>query len=136
MNSNVIFTLGRGGAGKSEQLIACANNRPKETLFISLERLKDDLYHRGLNKSVMVVNTINDYLSSDEFINRYTTICIDNLEAISNEEYTLFIGKLEYLLNLNIHFNISSHLKNDYNYHPRLKDLSSILERMEKKYHE
>ena len=127
----VLFTLGRGGSGKSEQLIATANKRPNETLFVSIERGKEELYSkRKLNKSVDVVNSITQMFENEKF-KQYKTICIDNLESIDNDEYTTLLFKLDDILDQSIYLHISSHLKKDYKYHPRLNELSEILSKRE-----
>jgi len=80
---NYILLAGRPGSGKTELLIAYANQYPSTTLFYSEESDALRLQNRGLNTGVEVVNKKQFDL---ENINKFDTICIDYIQVF-NKDY-------------------------------------------------
>ena len=79
---NYILISGRPGSGKTELLIAYANQYPTTTLFYSEENDALTLQNRGLNTEVEVVNKKQFDL---EDINKFDTICIDYIQVFEHD---------------------------------------------------
>ncbi len=77
---NYILLAGHPGSGKTELLIAYANQYPSTTLYYSEESDTLTLQNRGLNTGVEVVNKKQFDL---ENINKFDTICIDYIQVFN-----------------------------------------------------
>lgn len=80
---NLILLAGRPASGKTEMMIAYANQFPKTTLVLSEEYNQQSLVQRGLNNIIKVT-------SQDEFykvnLENYKTLCIDYLELFDQNK--------------------------------------------------
>ena len=80
---NIILLAGRPASGKTEMMIAYANQFPKTTLVLSEEYNQQSLVQRGLNNIIKVT-------SQDEFykvnLENYKTLCIDYLELFDQNK--------------------------------------------------
>lgn len=74
---NIILLAGRPGSGKTDMMMAYANQYPGSTLIISEESTVLDLQERGLNSSVQVIR--QEHCQSVD-LTMYSTMCIDYLE--------------------------------------------------------
>ncbi|MGJ0336093.1 DnaB-like helicase C-terminal domain-containing protein [Aliarcobacter cryaerophilus] len=85
---NIILLAGRPASGKTEMMIAYANQFPKTTLVLSEEYNQQSLVQRGLNNIIKVT-------SQDEFyklnLENYKTLCIDYLELFDQNKITNII---------------------------------------------
>ena len=124
---NIILILGRPGNGKSEHLISYANEHKNETIFVSLERSTDELYNeRKLDTSIKVINSIENIYNA--LTNSHKSICIDNLEAIS--DFKEFENILLFSFKNDIRVHITSHLTKDFTYSPYAQKLAKFLEKL------
>ncbi|MGJ0335168.1 DnaB-like helicase C-terminal domain-containing protein [Aliarcobacter cryaerophilus] len=80
---NIILLAGRPASGKTEMMIAYANQFPNSTLVLSEEYNQQSLVQRGLNHIIKVT-------SQDEFykvnLENYKTLCIDYLELFDQNK--------------------------------------------------
>ena len=80
---NIILLAGRPASGKTEMMIAYANQFPNSTLVLSEEYNPQSLVQRGLNHIIKVI-------SQDEFykvnLENYKTLCIDYLELFDQNK--------------------------------------------------
>ena len=90
-SESYILLAGRAGSGKTNMLIAYANQYPKTTLFYSQESSKKTLRKKGLKKKVKVV--YEDTFNFDE-IYKYDTICIDYIQLFDKEYIENLIKRL------------------------------------------
>ena len=92
MNEKYLLLAGRVGAGKSEMMIAYANQYPETTLILSEESNKIELNQCGLNPEVAVIEmkqfkTVN--------LAEYETVCIEYIELFDQDELHTILQTLK-----------------------------------------
>jgi len=104
MSEKYIHLAGRTASGKTEMILAYANQYPKTTLILSKEYSKEWIQEsRNINKDVKVVKTLDGI-----DISKFDTICIDYAELF---DYDYLQDLVKTLMELDIRIIVASHMK-------------------------